>query len=140
MNHPLRELFTENLSAKFVALFISFILWVTVLGRRDFVQTKEVDVELMTSSEYQVSVQDVDKIRVRASGSRAALKKFMENQGMHTLLIDISTLREGKYEIKVPARKVETPLGVKILNIRPAVIHATVTKKEKSDGKENDNE
>ncbi len=140
MSRKFREIFTENLSAKFVALFISFILWVTILGRRDFVQTKEVDVELLTSSDYQVSQQDIERIRVRASGPRAALRKFMENQGSHTLLIDISTLKDGKFEIKVPAKKIETPLGVKVLSVRPSQIHATVVKKEKPDGKENDND
>ena len=73
---------------------------------------------------------------MRVSGPRAALKKFMANQGSQTLLIDISSLKDGKFEIKVPAGKIETPLGVKILSIRPSQIHATLAKKEKSDGKE----
>lgn len=136
MSRFLKELFTENLSSKIVALFISFILWVTILGRRDFVQTKDIDIELMTSTEYQILDQDIEKVRVRASGPRAALKKFIENHSAQTLLIDISTLKEGKFEIQVPASKIETPLGVKILSLKPAQIHATVIKKEKLDGKE----
>ncbi len=138
MSSIVKEIFTENLSSKIVALFISFILWVTILGRRDFVQSKEVDIELMTSAQYQILDQDVEHVRVRVSGPRAALKKFMENHGSQTLLIDTSSLKEGKFEIKVPAGKIETPLGVKILSVKPSLIHATVVKKEKIDGKEND--
>ncbi len=138
MSRVVREIFTENLSSKIVALFISFILWVTILGRRDFVQSKEVDIELMTSTQYQILDQDVEHVRVRVSGPRAALKKFMENHGSQTLLIDTSNLKEGKFEIQVPAGKIETPLGVKILSVKPSKIHATVVKKEKIDGKEND--
>ena len=136
MNKFLKDLFTENLSSKIVALFISLILWITILGRRDFVQAKDVDVELMTSGEYQILEQDVEKVRVRASGSRAALKKFIENHSSQALLIDISNLKEGKFEIQVPSTKIETPLGVKILSIKPSLLHATVIKKEKIDGQE----
>jgi hypothetical protein len=32
---------TENFSYKMVALFISLILWLTILGRRDFVLSKK---------------------------------------------------------------------------------------------------
>lgn len=138
MNKFFKDLLTENLSSKVVALFISLILWVTILGRRDFVQAKDVDIELMTGSEYQISEQDVEKVRVRVSGSRAALKKFIENHSSQALLIDISNLKEGKFEVQVPSSKIETPLGVKILSIKPSLLHATVVKKEKIDGKEID--
>ncbi len=136
MNKFFKDLFTENLSSKIVALFISLILWITILGRRDFVQAKDVDIELMTSGEYQILEQDVEKVRVRASGSRAALKKFIENHSSQALLIDISNLKEGKFEIQVPSSKIETPLGVKILSIKPSLLHATVIKKEKVNGQE----
>ncbi len=136
MNKFFKDLLTENLSSKIVALFISLILWITILGRRDFVQAKDVDIELMTSGEYQILEQDVEKVRVRASGSRAALKKFIENHSSQALLIDISNLKEGKFEIQVPSAKIETPLGVKILSIKPSLLHATVIKKEKVNGQE----
>ena len=35
----------ENGSYKLVALFISLILWLTILGRREFVVNKEIEVE-----------------------------------------------------------------------------------------------
>jgi YbbR domain-containing protein len=124
---------TENFSYKMVALFISLILWLTILGRRDFVLSKKIDIELQTSANQVVVAQTADNIRVKVSGPRAALKKFMDNPRTQSILIDISERGEGVLDIDVPLSKIDVPMGVRVLGVRPNVIRAEVVTKAAAD-------
>jgi len=124
---------TENFSYKLVALFISLVLWLTILGRRDFVLSKNVDIELLTAPGTQVVAQTTDHIKVKVSGPRAALKKFMDSNLSQSISLDISQRGEGVVYVDIPLNKIEVPLGVKVLGIRPNQIQAEVVRaKEKS--------
>ncbi len=136
MKKPWTSYVTENFSYKMVALFISLILWLTILGRRDFVLSKKIDIELQTGAKQVVVAQTADNIRVKVSGPRAALKKFMDNPQTQSILIDISDRGEGVLDIDVPLNKIDVPMGVRILGVRPNVIRAEVsTKSEAATGK-----
>jgi len=129
MRKPWTSYVTENFSYKMVALFISLILWLTILGRRDFVLSKKIDIELQTGPKQVVVAQTADNIRVKVSGPRAALKKFMDNPQTQSILIDISERGEGVLDIDIPLNKIDVPMGVRILGVRPNVIRAEVSTK-----------
>lgn len=116
------EFFTENLSYKLVSFAIALILWMTILGRRDFVYTKNVEIEFRTSPGLQVITQTADRIRVRVSGPRAALKRYMESVNAQTLVLDLNQKSPGAFDVEVPLSRIEVPLGVKILGVRPHLI------------------
>jgi hypothetical protein len=132
MKKPWTSYVTENFSYKMVALFISLILWLTILGRRDFVLSKKIDIELQTGPKQVVVAQTADNIRVKVSGPRAALKKFMDNPQTQSILIDISDRGEGVLDIDVPLNKIDVPMGVRILGVRPNVIRAEVSTKSEA--------
>ncbi|WP_413570625.1 hypothetical protein ACLWBD_08600 [Bdellovibrio sp. HCB117] len=117
---------TENFSYKVVALFISLILWLTILGRRDFVLSKNIDVELITAPGTQVVAQTTDHIKVKVSGPRSSLKKFLESSLSQAITLDISQKGEGVVYVDIPLNKIEVPLGVRILGVRPNQIQAEV--------------
>ncbi|HEX7672605.1 MAG TPA: CdaR family protein [Bdellovibrio sp.] len=128
---------TENFSYKVVALFISLILWLTILGRRDFVLSRNIDVDLILAPGTQVVAQTTDHIKVKVSGPRAALKKFMESTLSQSITLDISQRGEGVVYVDIPLNKIEVPLGVKILGIRPNQIQVEVVRsKDKVDDKQ----
>lgn len=128
------NVFTENFSYKLVALFISLILWLTILGRRDFVLSKNIDLELITAPGTQVVAQTSDHIKVKVSGPRSSLKKFLESSVSQSIVLDISQRGEGFVYVDIPLAKIDVPLGVRILGIRPNQIQAEVVKvKEKPD-------
>jgi YbbR domain-containing protein len=134
MKHHWTGLITENFSYKVVALFISLILWLTILGRRDFVMSKNIDVEVLTATGMSVEAQTTDHIKVKVSGSRTALKKFMESGAQQTLTLDLSQRPPGVMDVDIPINKIEVPLGVKILGIRPNQIQVEVVRtKDKVD-------
>lgn len=125
-----KELITENFSYKVVALFIALILWLTILGRRDFTLSKSLEVELLPSTNQTVISQSVDVIKVKVSGPRTALKKFMDSGLSQLVSIDISKKGLGDVDIEVPVNKIDVPFGVKVISIRPNIIRAKVVKRE----------
>ena len=125
------SLITENFNYKLVALFISLILWLTILGRRDFVFSKTIEVDLVTAPGRTVIAQTADQIKVKVSGPRTALKKFMDSGFSQSMAIDISNRGEGVMEVEIPLNKIEIPMGVKILGVRPSMIRAEVVKNKK---------
>lgn len=130
------NMFTENLSYKVVALFISLILWLTILGRRDFILSKEVDVDFITAAGNQIVAQSTDHVKVKVSGPRSALKKFLDSSASQSITLDISKKGEGALYVDIPLNKIETPMGVRILGIRPSQIQVEVVnvKGQKNDG------
>jgi YbbR domain-containing protein len=125
-NKFFRTFVLENLSYKMVALLIALILWITILGRRDFVMTKNVEVDLLTGPGFSVVSQTSDAVKVKVNGPRTALKKFIDSASSHSIALDISGRGVGFVDVSIPQQKIEVPFGVKIIGIRPNVIRAEV--------------
>ena len=123
---------TENLSYKIVALFIALILWLTILGRRDFSLTKNIEVELIPGINQVVVSQSVDMVKVKVSGPRTALKKFMDSGLSQLVSIDVSRKGEGNIDVEVPMKQIDVPFGVKVISVKPSVVRAKVVNKEGS--------
>lgn len=117
--------FTDNLSYKLVALVIALILWFTILGRRDFVYTKNIDLEFQLKPGFTLHTQTSDHVKVRVSGPRSALKNFIE-KSTNVLQVDLTYKGAGVTEVDVPVSRIEVPVGVKILSIRPNVIRLEI--------------
>lgn len=122
--------FTENFSYKLVSLFIALILWLTILGRRDFSLTKNIEVELVPAVGQVVTEQSADSVKVKVTGPRTALKKFMESGMSQLISLDISRKGEGDIDIEIPPKQIDVPFGVKVISIKPTVIRAHVTHKD----------
>lgn len=131
----LKSLILDNGSYKLVALFVSLILWVTILGRRDFVLSKDMDVEFLLPKNL-VILDNVDRhLSVKVSGPRTAIKKFSQNPGAITL--DLARAHIGRNNIVITPRNVEVPFGVKVISVNPDVISVTIQKSSQNlDSKE----
>ncbi len=116
----------DNWSYKLIALLIALILWFTILGRRDFVFTRTMDLEFKTAGFARVSAASVDRVKVKVSGPRLALKKFLDSSLGQNLYFDLSDKREGNYEILITNDMVDLPVGVKVVSIRPAKVEVTI--------------
>jgi len=118
----LKDLFTENLSFKFVSLVIALILWVSILGRRDYIITKVLEVDFVTAAETQVIWQTADRIKVKVSGPRSALRKFMEGGFSSILTVDLSSKAAGKHLIALDSERFDIPFGSKLVGVQPREI------------------
>lgn len=130
MKTKMGSLFTENLSYKVVSLFIALILWVTILGRRDFTLTKNLEIEFFVSQNQTLISQNSDHIKVKVTGSRTALRKFIDSGVSQLVSIDLSNRGEGTYNVEIPINRIDVPFGVKVLSIKPSQIQVQVGKKE----------
>lgn len=126
MRHRWRDTLTDNLSYKIVSLFIALILWLTILGRRDFSLTKTIDIELITGPGKIVAHQSVDVAKVKVSGPRTALKKYMDSGLSQLLVIDISDKGQGEFDVEVPLSQIDVPFGVKVISVKPPMVRAKV--------------
>ena len=124
----LKDLYSENISYKLVSLFIALILWLTILGRRDFVISKEVDIEIATGQGLSLASQSVDKIKVKVSGPRGALKKFVDSGLSQMVTVNAASKSEGEYELEIPTYKIDVPFGVKVIQVRPSTVKVQIKK------------
>ncbi len=113
------ENFRENWSYKIIALLIALILWLTILGRRDFVFTKNMDLDFRPPMGATLVSASIDKIKVKVSGSRLALKKFLDGASSQSVIFDLSAKRIGEHDLLITPEMIDVPVGVKILSIRP---------------------
>jgi YbbR domain-containing protein len=130
MKSRFKSFIFENTIAKVMALVIALFLWTTVMGRRDFVLTKIMDIELITSSQQSVVAQTADRVRVRVSGPRSSLKRFVDDSKTQSLALNISSLGLGLLEVDIPSHQIQAPAGVKVLSVRPNMIRVEVSRKQ----------
>ncbi len=116
----------ENWTYKIVSLFIALILWMTILGKKDFVVTKQMDVDIVAASSLMVANQSHESVRIKVSGPRAGLRKFLEAGMGQVINLDLSKYPEGKYSLSVPTDKIELPFGVRILQVKPATVEVEI--------------
>jgi len=129
MRFKVKSLFFENVSYKVVSLFIALILWLTILGRRDFTVTRNVEVEFLVNSNQVIQQQSAEHVKVKATGPRTALRRFIDSGAAQVISIDLTNKSEGTYNIEIPTGKVDVPFGVKIQSLRPDKIQVQVGNK-----------
>lgn len=122
MKIKVKNLLFDNLSYKIVSLFIALILWFTVLGRRDFQVTKNLEIDVTISAGLVLKSKSTDSIKVRVSGPRNALRKFIEGGAGQVISLDATKLTAGVHAITVPQHKLDLPFGVKLVSIKPAEV------------------
>lgn len=130
MKIKFRSFIYENMSYKIVSLFIALILWLTILGRRDFTITRNVEIEFLVGTGRALVSQSEDYVKVKATGPRTALRRFIDSGASQVVTIDLSNKPEGVYEIEIPTSRVDVPFGVKVQSIRPSKITAQIAGKK----------
>jgi hypothetical protein len=129
-----KEMIFENGSYKLVSLFVTLILWVTILGRRDFMLTKDMDVEfLLPANTVMQTLRGERKVSVKVSGPRTALKKFAHSPGAVTFDLTKSEVREKDTKVRavIQMKNIEVPFGVKVVAIEPDSLEVVLSPVEK---------
>lgn len=124
MTSQLKSRLYENLSYKIVALFVTLVLWLTMLSRKDTVLSRELPVQYLISQNHNLGNEARKRARVKVSGSRAALKKF--SQSDEGITVDLTRLSAGRHIVRLNQEILNLPLGVKVLSIEPDEIEANI--------------
>jgi hypothetical protein len=124
-----KGMIVENGSYKLVALFVTLILWVTILGRRDIELSKELAIEYLIPKGMSIAPgpghSEVDRnVVVKVSGPNAQLKNFREQPP--TVAIDLTKSEAGPIQAVITPRSIDVPRGVKVLTVGPSVVSVTL--------------
>lgn len=118
----------DNLSYKLVSLFIAFVLWISILGRRDFVATQEVEVNFISAPGYSILSQSTDRVKIKISGQQPLMKKYKDK--IQIINVDVTDKMQGIYDMDIMTSHFDLPQGLRILNIRPNAIKFEIIKNE----------
>lgn len=118
----------DNFSYKIVALFISLILWLSILNKRDFIVTKDLELDFVTSETLVVAAQSSAQLKVKVSGPQPILKKYRESSQI--LAFDLSDKPAGFYDVDMNASKIDVPKGIKIIGIKPNTIRVEIVQRD----------
>lgn len=128
-SYYLKNLLFDNFAYKTVSLFVALVLWLAILGRRDFVSTKEVELLFTPAKGHMVMSQSADKIKVKISGSQATIKKNRER--FQSIMIDVSGMSDGNHEVDISNQNFDLPAGIRILSVRPNVVKIEISSQHK---------
>jgi polyferredoxin len=124
----LKSLYTQyissNLSYKLVALFVTLVLWFTLLGRTDLILSHTMELQPLTHPNHVISNQIPGRIRVKVSGPRTGLKKFTQSEPILTL--NLEKLKPGSRWVKINKSNINVPVGVKVLSVQPEKIKVNI--------------
>lgn len=116
----------ENTSYKIVALLITMILWVIILGNKDSVMIKMVKVEFIVPKHLKLINEVPREVAFKAIGPRLSLKKFSDLK--EPLIIDLSAAATGISAVRLHTDSVNTPPGVRVLSVSPHTINPHLTR------------
>ncbi len=110
----------HNGSYKLVALFVSLVLWVTLLGRADLVLSHKMELKFSMIPSRAITNRVYKNVQVKISGPRSGLKRFTENERL--IFLNLEKLPLGKSRVLINKESLNLPVGVKVISIKPPSI------------------
>lgn len=123
-----KNLFSENASYLVVSLFVSLILWVTLLSRKEATFIKEVPIEYIFNDPRYFVKEAPRSVKVEVSGPRIAVRRFSEDAA--AIALDLAGVGVGSRRIRVPAENLALPPRVMIRGIQPSIIFVEIGMRE----------
>jgi len=105
---------------RFVALIISVILWILVMGGKKVALTKVASLDFQLPAHLMLSNQPPTEVSIRVVGPQAFLDEF--DRRKLVIPVNLSKNSSGDVEIKIEPQMFKIPLGVQLESITPRVI------------------
>ncbi|MDZ4678515.1 MAG: CdaR family protein [Oligoflexia bacterium] len=109
---------SENTSYKIVALLITLILWVIILGSKEATIVKMIAADYLLPRDMMIVNNVPHQVAFRVTGPRLALKRFTEVA--EPLSIDLSSAVEGVSTVRIHPDSINVPAGLRITSVSPA--------------------
>jgi len=117
---------SENASYKVVALLITLILWVIILGSKEASVVKQIKTNFILPHDMEVTSPIPTEVSFRLTGPRLPLKRFSETSD--PLIVDLSSALEGSTTIRIHPDSIDVPAGIHVIAVSPATITAKIEK------------
>jgi YbbR domain-containing protein len=132
MNIPssknIKEQVLSNAAYKIVALIAALILWLTVLGRKEITQVKEIPILFHTQIQHTAIFDSQTTLRVEVMGHRRAIKVFKELDAPY--VVSLRDRNPGVYNLPVSLSGIQLPIGLKVLSVKPTSLKVELQSKE----------
>lgn len=115
------RLLTLNLGTKLVSIAMAIVLWGIVLGSRNVEITKEVPLEVITSSDVAPASELPERISFRLSGPKAFLRGVLD-RGEEPIRVNLVGTKPALVTYRFFTDNIRVPIGVKVLSIQPPSI------------------
>lgn len=113
--------FASNFGTKLISLIIAVVLWIVVLGSRNVEVTKDVPLEVVTSSELIPANEVPEYVTFRLSGPKAFLRAIRDRRE-EPIRINLTQVKPGLVTYRFSSENIHVPIGVKVLMFHPAAI------------------
>ncbi len=111
---------SENTSYKIVALLITLILWVIILGSKEASIVKMITTDYLLPHDMMIVNNAPHQVAFRVSGPRLSLKRFAEVS--EPLTIDLSSAPEGVSTIRIHPDSINVPPGLRVTSVSPTTL------------------
>ncbi len=118
---------TNNGSYKLVALFVTLILWISIMGRRPFVEELALSIEAQTPTALKVEWEIKPEVKVKVKGTRKQIKKFRTL--FSKLVVDLRGEPKGRLRLDLKDELHDLPKGMDLVSVRPRSIEVELVEK-----------
>lgn len=118
------RIITENLSYKLIGLVVTLVLWLSMIGSKDSVLTKDYQLQILLPSKTELAHPVPDFVRVEVIGPRVALKKLGQMSNVYT--VDLSNAGTGRKTVRLTPEGVNLPLGTRVVSVDPREFVAVI--------------
>ena len=126
-----KEYIAHNSSYKLIALMITLLLWLLVIGREHKVESKEFPVEITPPAGYIVSKVEPETITVKVKGHPKLMNRFFLHQRNIEFVID--SYRKKNLRLRITEDKINLAFGVKLVSLSPRMVFVELQKEEEED-------
>lgn len=128
ITHYIKEYIGNNSSYKIIALMITLLLWLLVIGREHKVESKEMPIEVFAPPGYMVSKIEPESVTIKVKGHPKLINRFFLRQRGIDFTLD--KFRKKRIRLKVTEDKVNLAFGIKLISISPRMIYVELQKDE----------
>lgn len=118
------KIITENLSYKLIALVVTLVLWISMIGSKDSILSKDYQLQILLPTNAELAHPVPDFVRVEVVGPRVALKKLGQMSNVYT--VDLSNSGMGRKTVRLTPEGVSLPLGTRVVAVEPREFVAVI--------------
>lgn len=123
----IKKFFLKDFSYKMVALLISLLIWLLVLGRGHETEDINLKVEFTRISQgLQIVESSYDVVKVKVKGPPKLIRKFILANS--AIKLDDKIFEEGVRRVRVYSKNLVLPYGLRVLSISPRELRVSVAK------------
>lgn len=125
-----KEVIMENLGFKVIALLITLVLWLTILGRREVIYTRTFILDIVLPNQMMLVGQSSENVELKISGSRNLIRRYVESLDSDQLKLIVGQAHEGLMDLEINPKNFDLPSQIRVQSIKPSHVRIEVMSSE----------